>query len=241
MNQINKNTARVALVTGSSRRIGAAIVQYLHQAGFRVVVHCHQSYHAGQVFVQEMNEKKSNSAKLLIADLSDKHARQRLIEDTLRWRGRLDLLVNNASIFSRDANDWDLLFNVNVKAPFHLSQLAFPQLVATQGNIINITDIHGERPLKDYAVYSQSKAALVMQTKALALEFAPYVRVNAVAPGAIIWPEANNKLDKERQQKIIAKTLLKRHGNPIFIAQAVLALAENPFITGQSLNVDGGR
>ncbi|MDA9271802.1 pteridine reductase [bacterium] len=239
MNQTNQQ--KVALVTGASRRIGAAIARHLHQAGYRIVVHCLQSYHDGQALVQEMNQKKSDSAKLLVADLGEKSAILTLVDEAVHWAGRLDLLVNNASIFTRNDADWDKLFNINTKAPFYLSHAAFSHLAVYHGAIINITDIHAEQPLKGYAVYCQSKAALLMQTKALAVEFAPNVRVNAVAPGAIMWPETENALDPVQQQTIIAKTLLKQHGNSLFIAQAVLALADNPFITGQSLRVDGGR
>ena len=165
----------------------------------------------------------------------------------IAWGGRLDLLINNASIFQRSnyaefsENTWDNLFRTNVKAPFLLSLAARPYLASTLGVIINMTDIHGENPLKDYAEYCQSKAALIMQTKALAKEFAPEIRVNAVSPGAIAWPEQANSLTKEQQAQIIAKTPLKRHGDPVNIAQAVLALAKNSFITGQILKVDGGR
>lgn len=164
-----------------------------------------------------------------------------------KWTGRLDLLVNNASIFMRDdsvtdhAQNWELLFTTNVKAPYLLSLAAQPLLAQYEGSIINISDTHAERALKEYSVYCQTKAALEMQTKSLAREFAPKIRVNAVAPGAIAWPEQANSLTPEMQEKIIAKTPLKQHGNPEYIAQAVLFFAENPFITGQILKVDGGR
>ena len=152
--------------------------------------------------------------------------------------------MNNASLFKRsnlavfDETNWETLFKLNVKAPYLLSLASRPYLALTEGVIINLTDIHAETPLRDYAEYCQSKAALLMQTKALAREFAPEVRVNGVAPGAIAWPEQENVILK-RYNRIIAKTPLKRHGDPVFIAQAVLALAENPFITGQIINVDG--
>lgn len=241
MNQVNKYHAPVALVTGASRRIGASIAKHLHAAGFRVVIHCHQSFAAAQALTEEMNQSRANSAKVLTADLCRPDSARQLIADTYDWAGRIDLLVNNASLFTRNESDWEAMFSLNVKAPFLLSYAALSHLAKTGGSIINITDIHADKPLKDYAIYCQTKAALHMQTKALAREFAPEVRVNAVAPGAIMWPEQGNQLSEAQQQQIIEKTPLKRHGSPAFIAHAVLSLAENEFITGQSLRVDGGR
>ncbi|WP_420795612.1 pteridine reductase [Legionella jamestowniensis] len=247
MTQANKQAVKVALVTGAARRIGAAIVSKLHEANFKVVIHCHQSLDDAQKLAALLNKHRQDSALVISQNLNQSEASNKLITATLNWGMRLDLLVNNASVFSRtnlakqDEKSFNELFDTNVKVPFFLSLEAFPHLATYQGAIINLTDIHAERPLKDYAVYSQSKAALAMQTKALAKEFAPNVRVNAIAPGAIAWPEHDNSLSLEIQQKIIEQTLLKRHGHPEFIAQAVLALAENPFITGQILNVDGGR
>ena len=241
MNQPNKQDARVALITGAARRIGATIAKHLHQAGFRVVIHCHHSVHEAEELAHTLNQQRMNSACVLVADLSEHNVSTRLVQQTLTWAGRLDLLVNNASLFSRDINDWDALFYLNVKVPFLLSLAAREALTSTCGAIINITDAHIEKPLKEYAVYCQTKAALTMQTKSLAREFAPNIRVNAVAPGAILWPEHGNKLSHEQKQKIIEEIPLKRHGDPLFIAQAVLALTDNLFITGQTLIVDGGR
>lgn len=247
MNQANKQAAKVALVTGAARRIGAAIVKHLHQAGFKVLIHCHHSLAEAQALAKTLNQRCPDSAHVLQKDLAAPNAAQELIVATLSWAGRLDLLVNNASIFKRsdittfNETTWNALFNLNVKLPYLLSLAAYPYLAKHQGVIINLTDIHADKPLKEYAEYCQSKAALAMQTKALAREFAPKVRVNAVAPGAIAWPEQDNTLSTQLQEQIIAKTPLKRHGEPTFIAQAVLALAENSFITGQILKVDGGR
>ena len=247
MNYANKQATRVALITGAGRRIGAAIAETLHQAGFSVAIHCHQSRHEANELCDTFNKKRANSACVFVADLAQNSDIQTLIMHVIDWAGQMDLLVNNASIFmptpldAPDDERWSTLFSINVQAPFWLSLAARPYLAAQQGAIINITDIHAERPLKGYAEYCQTKATLLMQTKALACEFAPDIRVNAVAPGAIIWPEQENALDLINQEKIIAKTPLKRHGEPIFIAQAVLALAENRFITGQTLRVDGGR
>ena len=243
----NKQANRVALITGAARRIGASIAFHLHQAGFNVIIHCHHSRQDAEKIALELNALRPHSALVIAADLTIKSEAIGLITQTLAWSQQLDLLVNNASLFYSTPQDtindqqWESLFTVNVKAPFWLSTTARPFLAAKLGSIVNITDIHADKPLKGYSVYCQSKAALAMQTLALAREFAPEVRVNAVAPGAIIWPEAANALNHDQQQKIIAKTPLKQHGDPIYIAQAVLALAENPFITGQTLRVDGGR
>ncbi len=199
--------APVALITGAARRIGAAIASYLHQAGYRIIIHYHHSDSEAHDLAQALNQQRTNSALTLVADLCQPNAADMLIANTIDWAGKLNLLVNNASIFMRtdpgaaDIIAWDKLFNTNVKAPFLLSQAAFPYLAAQHGAIINITDAHADKPLKDYAVYCQTKAALNMQTKALAREFAPNVRVNAVAPGAIAWPEGENALSSVRQKK----------------------------------------
>lgn len=261
---------KVALVTGGARRIGAALVKKLHEAHYNVVIHCHQSEPQAKILAQELNLKRPNSALVIQEDLHSMQAVTRLIEKTTHWQNRLDLLINNASIFLRTnlteinrvqpkggnqkyADDfleeqlslfdenWSSLFDVNAKVPFFLSLRAYPHLAQQKGCIINLTDIHADKPLKGYAIYCQAKAALSMQTKVLAREFAPQVRVNAIAPGAIVWPENENELSDEAKEVILAKTPLKRHGDPQFIAQALLALVENLFITGQILAVDGGR
>ena len=247
LNQANTQAGRVAIVTGAARRIGATIALYLHKAGFRIVIHCHQSLQAARALANEMNRHRADSALVLTADLTIKKQAIALINETISWAGQLDLLVNNAALFSStplgvlDDEQWHALFTTNVQAPFWLSQTAYPFLATRQGSIINITDLHALRPLKGYSVYCQSKAALTMQTKTLARDFAPHVRVNAIAPGAIAWPEHDNMLSEELQQKIIANTPLKQHGDPTFIAQAILAIVDNRFITGQTLCVDGGR
>jgi len=247
LNQANKQEAPVALVTGGARRIGAALVKKLHAAGFKVVIHCHHALEEAHALAVTLNEQRPDSAFVVQRELTVSCAAEELMTDITNWTGRLDLLVNNASVFIRSdnaafaASDWDKLFNTNVKVPFLLSLAARPLLAKQQGAIINLTDIHADKPLKGYSVYCQSKAALQMQTKTLAREFAPEIRVNAVAPGAIAWPENANSLTAAAQQKIINDTPLKQHGMPEYIAQAVLALAENPFITGQILIVDGGR
>lgn len=239
--------APVALITGSARRIGAAIAKYLHQKGFHIIIHHWQSSQEAQALTNQLNSKKPESACIISVNLLKQDSTLDLIQSSLKWAGRLDLLVNNASLFKRtdltalDTEDWKAMFQLNVKIPFELSQQAYPYLAAARGSIVNLTDIHADRPLRGYAVYCQTKAALSLQTKALALEFAPLVRVNAVAPGAIIWPEGDNTLSETAQQKIIQKTALQQHGDPDYIAQAVFAFADNPFVTGEILRVDGGR
>jgi pteridine reductase len=243
----NTQEAKVALVTGSARRVGAAIVRHLHAAGYKVAINCHNSLHDAHELAVALNDERPDSALMIQKELTNPDAAEEIMAAVRAWTGRLDLMVNNASVFVRtelttfNAADWDTLFNIHVKAPLLLSLAARPLLMKHSGVIINITDAHAEKPLKGYSVYCQSKAALEMQTKSLAREFAPEIRVNAIAPGAIAWPEHSNTLTSEIQEEIIAKTPLKKQGNPEYIAQAVLALAENPFITGQILKVDGGR
>ena len=238
---------RVALVTGAARRIGAEIVRRLHQSGFRVVIHCYQSIAAANQLAEVLNAARPNTALVVQADLSLDDTSDAVIAAAIEWAGRLDVLVNNASLFAEsnlvtsDPNFAERLYALNVFAPWRLSLKARSWLAEGAGNIMNITDIHAENPLKNYAEYCQSKAALMMQTKALAREFAPLVRVNAVAPGAIVWPEQQNTVSEAVKNQIINETPLKMHGKPSFIAEAVLALIANPFITGQTLRVDGGR
>jgi len=247
LNLQNKQEAKVALITGGARRIGAAIVKTLHDAGYSVVIHCRFSLKEAHVLAEQLNQQRMNSAFVIQRELTEPQAAQEMIHTVKEWAGRLDLLVNNASVFLRtncsafNEADWSMLFETNVKVPFMLSLEARSLLSQHLGAIINITDIHGERPLLDYSLYCQTKAALEMQTKTLAREFSPSVRVNSVAPGATLWPEDANVLSELEQQKILDKTPLKNHGNPDFLARAVLALAENPYITGQTLKVDGGR
>lgn len=239
--------APVALITGSARRIGASIAKYLHQAGFRVIVHYNHSKKEAMSLVDELNRLRTQSAYGIRAELDHVSSCTNLIKQAVKWAGQLDVLVNNASIFkSTDMqnpaqSDWEALFNINTRAPFWLSQQAFGYLKQQHGCIINISDIHAEKPLKHYAIYCQSKAALNMQTFSLAKEFAPDVRVNAIAPGAIMWPEESNALSDDQKQQIIDKTLLKQHGSPESIAKMCLAIIENPFVTGIITPIDGGR
>ncbi|HEX4045313.1 MAG TPA: pteridine reductase [Gammaproteobacteria bacterium] len=241
-------TAKVALVTGAARRVGAEIARVLHQAGMRVALHYHTSETAARLLCEQFNQQRPQSALAIAADLQAADSENKLIQQVIDQWQRLDVLVNNASQFyptplaEVTSATWEALLHSNVKAPFFLAQAAAPFLAAQQGSIINITDIHAERPLKAYSVYCISKAALLMATKALAKELAPNVRVNAVAPGAVCWPEGDNALSSTEQQKIIDRTLLARAGSPSDIAKAVLFFVRDAdYVTGQILSVDGGR
>lgn len=239
----------VALVTGAARRVGAAIALGLHEAGFCVALHCYQSVNEAEILCQQFNHLHSASAAVFQSDLGGTpDSLAELVETVVRQWGRLDLLVNNASRFYPCAlsegtkASWQDMMAVNVEAPWFLSKAAAPFLGKQQGSIVNICDIHGEQPLSGYGIYCMSKAALVMQTRVLAKELAPVVRVNGVSPGAMLWPEGVNALDVSTQEEILARVPLKRHGEPADIAHAVCFLAcHAPWMTGQVIRVDGGR
>ena len=232
---------KTVLITGAARRIGAGIAQYLHERGYQILLHYHQSEQEAQTLCKQFLQNRPKSAHLIHVDLHDPQAHQLIMAQVQHYTPQLDVLVNNASAFSKSDQDFDEMFQINVKLPYLLSRAAYPLLKKSQGLIVNITDIHAKKPLKEYAAYVQTKAAFWMQTEALALEFAPDVRVNAVAPGSILWPEHGNTLTPELQQEILDKIPLHRIGEPLFIAQAIGYLIDCPFITGQTLNVDGGR
>ncbi|MDX2347138.1 MAG: pteridine reductase [Legionella sp.] len=248
MNRDKTQALGVALITGAARRIGAAIACALHDVGYDVVVHCHASRDDANTLATKLNTKRANSALVRTADLNVKSDAKKLIKAAFNWQQRLDVVVNNASNFMKtpvngfDEAIWDDLWRVNVKAPFWLADAARGYLVqSNNANIINITDIHAEKPLRDYIVYAQTKAALKLQTEALAREYAPEIRVNAVAPGAIILPEGKNALSDETQEKLLKKIPLARFGAPKWVASAVLSVLFNAYMTGQTLRVDGGR
>ena len=238
-------TDRVALITGAAHRVGAVIARHLHQHGMRVMIHYRSSAQDARVLCDELLAQRPDSAALIQGDLLDNAALPTLIAQThARW-GRLDALVNNASSFyptalgSISETQWDDLLGSNHKAPLFLSQAAAPLLAAQAGCIVNIVDIHAERPLKGYPVYSIAKAGLAMLTKSLARELAPQVRVNAVAPGAILWPE---QAEMDTRDHILKRIALKRQGEPRDVASAVrFLIAEAKYMTGQVLTVDGGR
>lgn len=237
---------QTALVTGAARRVGAHVVRALHAAGANVMIHCHRSLEDAQRLVEELERARHGGAELVVADLCDTARLPQLIARTCERFGGLNLLVNNASSFyatplgSITPQQWNDLVGTNLQAPLFLAQAAAAPLRESHGSLINIVDIHGLRPLRGYAVYCAAKAGLIMLTRALARELAPEVRVNGIAPGAILWPEAG--MDAERKQKILAQIPLQRTGMPEDIARTVLFFAADaPFVTGQILAVDGGR
>jgi len=237
---------RTALVTGASRRVGAEIVRGLHRAGASVAIHYRSSVVDAEALAEELNTVRDNSAQIFAADLLASAAAQDLIDSVVSWNGGLDVLVNNASSFyptplgTISDSQWDDLIGSNLKAPLFLAQSAAPYLRRSMGSIVNIVDIHARRPLAQHAVYGSAKAGLAMLTRTLAKDLAPEVRVNGVAPGAILWPE--NGMDEAVQQTIIDQIPLGRPGTPQDIADCVLYLARDAtYVTGQIVAVDGGR
>jgi pteridine reductase len=239
---------KVVLVTGGAKRVGAAIGRRLHAAGAAIVVHYRSSRGEAQALAAELNGLRPDSASLVQADLLNAHDLSGLVQKTVHHFGRLDALVNNASSFFPTPLDeisdtqWDDLIGTNLRAPLFLAQAAASELRRNHGAIINIVDIHAERPMQGHLLYSVAKAGLSGLTRALAQELAPHVRVNAVAPGVILWPEGTGWGDEEHRRRIVAHTLLKREGDPDDIAKAVLFLLQDaPYVTGQTIAVDGGR
>ena len=237
---------KVILITGAARRIGAATARLLHHQGANLIIHYHQSRSAAQCLVDELCAIRSNSVQLVQGDLRDINDLKIRLRQILAKTGRLDGLINNASSFfpspiaSATEDQWETLFDINVKAPFFLSQATAPYLEKNHGSIINIVDIYAARPLYDHPIYCASKAALASLTRSLAIELGPNIRVNGVSPGAIMWPESDQ--DEVAQQRLISRTPLKQIGDPDDIAKTVLFLLRDAnYITGQVLNVDGGR
>jgi pteridine reductase len=237
---------RTVLVTGAAKRIGAALVKGFHAQGARVAIHCHRSSAEAQSLQAALNAERADSAIVLHADLLDVQALPGLVEETVAAFGRLDVLINNASSFyptplgSITLEHWRDLIGTNLQAPLFLSQAAAPHLKAAKGLIINMIDIHSQRPLPNHTVYSTAKAGLAMLTRSLARELGPEVRVNGISPGPILWPEGG--IDESLKNEIVSKTLLKRSGSPDDIVRTALFFAiDAPFVTGQILAVDGGR
>ena len=234
---------KTALISGGAARIGAQIVRTLHENGYKVIIHCHQSEDIAQVLCHELNSKRNDSAQVVVADLGDNEAIKKLTQ-TIK---SLDLLVNNASVFyptlteNSSIEDWDKIININIKAPFFLATGLSKVLVVSQGSIVNIIDIHSDRPLKNFSIYNISKAGLKMLTKTLAKELAPNIRVNGISPGSILWPQDESELTDKEKMMMIDRIPLKRQGSPNNIAEAVLFLANAKYITGQVFNIDGGR
>jgi len=237
---------KTALITGASRRIGAVIARTLHDAGMNISLHYRGSKEEAEKLANELNQLRENSCATHRLDLHKTGELPSLIDACQQHWGQLDLLVNNASSFypthvgKMTEQHWDDLIGSNLKAPLFLSQAAIPALKQTQGSIVNIVDIHAEKPMKNHTIYCSAKAGLAMMTKSMAKELGPEIRVNGVAPGAIMWPE--NELDAETQDEILNRTALKRSGMPEDIAATVLFLTRDAhYITGQIIPVDGGR
>jgi pteridine reductase len=233
---------KTALITGGAVRIGAQIVRTLHEDDYKVIIHCHQSEEIAQQLCSELNTKRNNSAQVVVVDLGDNKAIKKITQ-TIK---SLDLLVNNASVFfptteNSTIEDWDKIININLRAPFFLATGLSKALEVSQGCIVNIIDIHSDRPLKNHSIYSISKAGMKMLTKTLAKELAPNVRVNGISPGSILWPQDESRLSDKEKIMMLDRIALKRQGSPNDIAEAVLFLADAKYITGEIINIDGGR
>lgn len=238
--------SKVVMITGGARRIGAELVRHLHRSGMRIILHYCNSERDAQLLAGELNAVRAKSVQMLQGDLTEYTNIPRLIAQAKARFNHLDVLINNASCFfptrldEIDEDIWEKLVGINLKAPLYLTRAIAPHLKAARGCIINIVDIHSDRPLKGYPVYSISKAGLVMLTRSMARELAPEIRVNGIAPGAILWPEAEH--DATMHREIISRTALKHEGKPGDIADAALFLIEHAdYITGQIIPVDGGR
>jgi pteridine reductase len=239
---------KVVLVTGGAKRVGAAICRRLHAAGANIALHYRSSEQEALALQAELQALRPNSVFPVQADLLDPQALSWLVEETIRHCGRLDALVSNASSFfatpldAIDERQWNDLIGTNLKAPLLLAQAAASELRRNHGAIVNIVDIHADRPMRGHLLYSVAKAGLLGLTRALAQELAPHVRVNGVSPGVIVWPEHADWSDEVRRKDIVEHTLLKREGEPDDIAKTVQFLLNHaPYITGQIIAVDGGR
>lgn len=237
---------KVALITGAARRLGAAITRTLHDAGYDIVLHCHRSRGEADALAAGLESTRAGSTLVLQADLAQFDRLPELVANTIGRFGRLDALVNNAAAFfptpigTVTPTQWDDLFNTNLRAPFFLSQAAAPHLKATQGAILNLSDVYARQPRADLSAYAISKGALEAMTRALAVSLAPEVRVNAIAPGAILWPE--DTPDASLQARILSHTALGRIGSVDEIAATALwLLRDASYTTGSVIAVDGGR
>jgi pteridine reductase len=241
-------TNKVVLITGGAKRVGAAICRELHASGAKLMIHYNTSINEARALQAELNLQRANSVAIIQGDLLNIAVLPSLVHETINQFSRLDVLINNASSYypteigAITEENWQDLMGSNLKAPMFLAQAAATELRKNHGCIVNITDMHVERPKKNYVVYSVAKAGLVTLTKSLAQELSPEVRVNAVAPGPVQWPENNPQFDEVYRQRVISQTLLKRVGEAEDVAKAVKFLvADAPFITGHVLAVDGGR
>jgi len=234
---------KTALITGGAARIGAQIVKTLHHNQFNIIIHCNQSKDKAQLLCDELNSIRANSVEIVSGNLNNIDELDSLVSSIKS----IDLLVNNASVFypksveDSEMKDWDDVMNINLKAPFFLSKGLSKTLSKNDGSIINIIDIHSERPLKKHAIYNISKAGLKMLTQTLAKELAPRIRVNGVSPGSILWPQDSAEISEDDKNLMLERIALHRQGSPQDIAETVLFLANSNYITGQIINIDGGR
>ena len=234
---------KTALVTGGAARIGAQIAKTLHDNNFKIIIHCNESLKKAELLSDKLNSKRKNTVEVVSGNLNSIDSIKSIVDSI----DSLDLLVNNASVFypksieDSDIKVWDEVLNVNLRAPFFLSKGLSKKLSTSSGSIINIIDIHSERPLKNHSVYNISKAGLKMMTQTLAKELAPSVRVNGVSPGSILWPEASAEISDLEKKLMLERIALNKQGSPQDIADTVLFLANSEYITGQIINIDGGR
>ena len=234
---------KTALISGGAARIGAQIVRTLHEDGYKVIIHCYKSEEIAQKLCHELNSKRNDSAQVVVTNLGDNKAVKKLTY-TIK---SLDLLVNNASVFyptlteNSTIEDWNNIININLRAPFFLATGLSKVLATSQGSIVNIIDIHSDRPLKNHSIYNISKAGVKMLTKTLAKELAPNIRVNGISPGSILWPQDGSQLSDKEKMMMLDRIALNRQGSPNDIAEAVLFLADAKYITGEVINIDGGR
>lgn len=242
-----KQNTKTVLITGAAQRLGANTAKFLHNRGWRILLHCRHSREQADALAKKLNEEHADSCHVLVADLGNDTDIKKLVSDVKKITPTLDALINNASSFyptpigSVTPQQWDDLFSSNTRAPFFLAQAFSPMLRERQGSIINMLDIHAKSPLKEHTVYCMAKAALAMMTLSLAKELAPHIRVNGIAPGAILWP-SEGEPDMTTQEKILQGIPLQRLGTPDDIARSIAFLLEDaPYITGQILAVDGGR
>lgn len=246
MSQLTKSRTTTALITGAARRIGACIAETLHQRGCDVFLHYHQSSAEVIELAAKLNRQRPGSAVVLQADLGDAASIEALVDELRNHTSNLSLLVNNASQFfptgigSTTQSQWDDLMNSNLRGAYFLTQALLPELRLSGGSVINLLDVHATRPMQGHAVYCAAKAAMQMMTLAMAKDLGPTIRVNGVAPGAILWPE--QEMSAAAQQETLNKTVMGKAGTPQDIASAVAYLGlDAPYVTGQILAVDGGR